>query len=116
MTSSTSKTRYCDVSPLEVCDVLLGQLYLWKRHVVYKSRPRSVIITLKRKLYKMPEVVPPTAIALISANQCRKVISQTEKIVFFVIRSQSERNIATTSRSSVTDISTQHKKVDKVME
>jgi hypothetical protein len=29
----------CDVSPLDVCDVLLGQPYMWKRHVVYESRP-----------------------------------------------------------------------------
>jgi hypothetical protein len=29
----------CDISPLEVCDVLLGQLYLWKCHFVYDSRP-----------------------------------------------------------------------------
>jgi hypothetical protein len=44
----------CDISPLEVCYVLLGQLYLWKHHVVYESRPRSVIITLGRQLYRIP--------------------------------------------------------------
>jgi hypothetical protein len=77
----------CDVSPLEVCDVLLGQPYLWKRHSVYESRPRSVIITLNRKLYRIPKAVPPSAISLIFAKQCRKVISQTGKFVFFVIRS-----------------------------
>jgi hypothetical protein len=38
----------CDISPFEVYDVLLGQPYLRKRHVVYDSRPRSVIITLGR--------------------------------------------------------------------
>jgi hypothetical protein len=80
----------CDVSPLEVCDVLLGQPYLWKHHVVYESRPHSVIITLNRKLYRIPEVVPPSVISLISAKQCRKVISQTGKFVFFMIHSQSE--------------------------
>jgi hypothetical protein len=58
----------CDVSPLEVCDVLLVQPYLWKRHVVYESRPRSVIITLNRKLYRIPEAVPPSDISLISAK------------------------------------------------
>jgi hypothetical protein len=77
----------CDVAPLEVCDVLLGQPYLWKRHAVYESRPRSVIITLNMKLYRIPEAVPPSAISLISAKQCRKVISQMGKFVFFVIRS-----------------------------
>jgi hypothetical protein len=65
----------CDVSPLEVCDVLLGQPYLWKHHFVYESSPRSVIITLNRKFYRIPEVVPPSAISLISAKKCRKVIS-----------------------------------------
>jgi hypothetical protein len=40
----------CDVAPLEVCDVLLGQPYLWKRHAVYEFGPRSVIINLNRKL------------------------------------------------------------------
>jgi hypothetical protein len=106
----------CDVAPLEVCDVLLGQPYLWKRHVVYESRPRSVIITLNRKLYRIPEVVPPSAISLISAKQCRKVISQTGKFVFFVIRSRNERKITTTSRVSTADLSTQQKQVDKVIE
>jgi hypothetical protein len=27
----------CDVSPLEVCDVLLGQPYMWRNHVFYES-------------------------------------------------------------------------------
>jgi hypothetical protein len=58
----------CDVSPIEVCDVLLGQPYLWKCHAIYESRPRSVIITLNRKLYRIPEAVPPSAISLISAK------------------------------------------------
>jgi hypothetical protein len=65
----------CDVSPLEFCDVILDQPYLWKCHVVYDSRPRSVIITLNRKLYRTPEVVLPSVISLIFAKQCRKVIS-----------------------------------------
>jgi hypothetical protein len=77
----------CDVAPLEVCEVLLGKPYLWKRHVVYESMPCSVIITLNRKLYRIPKAVPPSAISLISTKQCRKVISQTGKFVFFVIRS-----------------------------
>jgi hypothetical protein len=80
----------CDISPLEVCDVLLGQPYLWKCHAVYECRPHNVIITLGRQLYRIPEVAPPTAISLISAKQCSKVISQTEKFVFFVIHAHSK--------------------------
>jgi hypothetical protein len=100
----------CDVAPLEVCDVILGQPYLWKCHVVYESRPRSVIITLDRKLYRIPEVVPPTAISLISTKQCRKVISQTEKFVFFMIHAQSEWKVATTSMASMIGLSMQQSK------
>jgi hypothetical protein len=106
----------CDVSPLEICEVLLGQPYLWKCHDVYDSRPRSVIITLDRKLNKIPEVVPPTAISLVSAKQCKKVNSHTEKFVFFVMRSQSEKNVLTTSMASTIELSMHQNKVDKVME
>jgi hypothetical protein len=59
----------CDVAPLEVCDVILGQPYLWKRHVVYESRPRSIIISLNRKLYRIPEAIPPNVISFISAKK-----------------------------------------------
>jgi hypothetical protein len=58
----------CDVSPLEVCDFLLGQPYMWKHHVVYESRPRSVIITLGDQLYRVPEEVPTTMVSLISVK------------------------------------------------
>ena len=65
----------CDVAPLEVCDVLLGQPYMWKCHAMYESRPRTVIITLGKRLYKIPEVAPKASISLISAKQCTKVIT-----------------------------------------
>jgi hypothetical protein len=106
----------CDVSPLEVCDVLLGQPYLWKRHVVYESMLHSVIITLNMKLYRIPEAVPPSVISFISAKQCKKVISQKGKFIFFVILSQNEKMITATSRVSVADLSTHQKQVDKVVE
>jgi hypothetical protein len=80
----------CDVAPLEVCEVILGQPYLWKCHAIYESRPCNFIITLNRKLHRIPKVVPPTTISLISSKKYRKVISQTRKFVFFVIHSQNE--------------------------
>jgi hypothetical protein len=106
----------CDVAPLEVCNVILVQPYLWKRHDIYESRPHNIIITLNRKLYRIPKAVPPSVISLISSKQCRNVISRIGKFVFFMILSQSERKITATSKAFTTDISTQQKKVDKVME
>jgi hypothetical protein len=67
-------------------------------------------------LYRIPEAVSPSAIFLISTKKSRKLISQTGKFVFFVIRSQNKKNIIATSRVSVADLSTQQKQVDKVME
>jgi hypothetical protein len=74
---------------------------------VYESIPCSVIITLGRQLYMIPEVAPPTAISLIYAKQCSKVISQTEKFVFFVIRAHSKQKVATTSMASTQSLSLQ---------
>jgi hypothetical protein len=93
----------CDIASLEVCDVILGKPYLWKRHVVYESRPYSVIITLGRQLYRIPEVMPPTAISLISAKKCSKVISQIGKFVFFVICAHSKKKVIVTYVASCND-------------
>jgi len=90
----------CYVSPLEFCDVLLGQPFLWKNHVMYESIPHTVIITLGRKIYRVLEVAPPISISLISTKQCSKIISLTGKFVFFSIFSQSKDNIMATSMAS----------------
>jgi hypothetical protein len=71
----------CDVSPLEVCDVLLGQPYMWRCHVIYESQPRSIIVTLGGQLYRIPEVV----LTIVPPKQCHKVISHTAKFILFTI-------------------------------
>jgi len=91
----------CDVSPLEVCDFILGQPNLWKFHIVYESRTCGVIITFDKKLYGIPEVVPPTSISLIPAMKCRKVNSQIRNFDFFMIHSQNDQEVAATSMAYV---------------
>ena len=103
----------CDVAPLDVCDVLLGQPYLWKRHVVYESRPHVVIVTLGNKLYRIPEVAPPTTISLVTVKQCSKLISKTKKF-FLMIRPQGKKN--TVVMSSRQGRSTRQLHMGKVME
>src|ERR1700721_904457 len=95
----------CDVTPLDVCDVLLGQPYLWKRHAVYESRPRSVIISLGDSSYRIPEVAPPTATSLITAKKGSKLISQTRKFICMV-HSQSKGKIVPTSSTPAKGSST----------
>jgi hypothetical protein len=104
----------CDVAPLDVSDVLLRKMYLWKRHVVYESRPRVVIITLGNNLYRIPEIAPPTTISLVTAKQCSKLISQTRKLVFLMIHLQGKwKTLAMTSRQGPT---ARKQQMDKVVE
>ena len=89
----------CDVAPLDVADVLLGQPYLWRRNDVYDSRLRVIIIKLLNNLYKIPKIVPPPAISLTTAKQLSKIVSQTRKFIFLTTHSQGKKNIvATTSK------------------
>eukprot|EP00253_Pinus_taeda_P008325 PITA_08325 len=96
----------CDVTPMDVCDVLLGQPYLWRRHAVYESRARDVIIYLNNSLYRIPEVAPPTTTSFIIAKKGSKLISQTRKFICLV-HSQSKGKIVTTSMTPAKGSSTQ---------
>ena len=81
---------------------------------MYESRPRAIIVTLGNKLYRIPEVPPPAAISLVTAKQCSKIISQTRKFVFLMIRPQGKKKtVATTSRQGS---SAQQQQMDKVVE
>jgi hypothetical protein len=89
----------CYISPLDVSDVLLGQQYLWKRHVMYESRPHAIIITLGNKLYRILEIAPPTTIYLVTAKQCSKIIAKTRKFVFLMINPrENKKTVIKTSK------------------
>jgi hypothetical protein len=90
--------------------VLLGQPYMWRRHVVYESRPRSVIVTLGGHLYRIPEVVLTT----VPPKKCRKVVSHTAKFSFFTICSKGEQKDTATTTALPQAPSIQQKQVDKV--
>jgi hypothetical protein len=87
----------CDFSPLDVYDVLLGQPYMWKHHVVYESLPRSVIVTLGDHLYRILEVV----LTIVLTQKCSKFVSHTKKFIFFVIREGSEHKDTMTTMALV---------------
>ena len=90
----------CDVAPLEVYDVPLGQPYMWKRHAVYESRPRSVIVNLGGKLYQIPKTVAPNKV-----SQGRKISSHIRKLFLFKIASEGEHKIIETSMPSPQGVS-----------
>jgi hypothetical protein len=83
---------------------------MWKRHVVYESRPHSVIVSLGGHIYRIPEVVPTT----IPPKQCHKVVSHTKKFSFFTICSKGEQKDTATTTTSAQAPSIQQKQVDKI--
>jgi hypothetical protein len=95
----------CDVVPLDFCDVILGQPYMWKHHFFYESRSRHVIITLGGQLYRILEVLPN----IVPLKQCRKVIYHTAKFILFIVYSKDAQEATTTTTASTPSI--QHKKI-----
>ena len=87
---------------------------MWKRHVVYESQPRTIIVTLGNQLYRIPEVPLPPTISLVIAEQCSKLISQTRKFVFLMIHPQGKKNIVATTSGHGS--STRQQQMDKVVE
>jgi hypothetical protein len=81
---------------------------MWKHHVVYESRPRSVIVTLGGCLYRTPEVI----LTIVPPKQCRKVVSHTTKFSFFTVCSKREQK--NTIAASVQAHFIQYKQVDKI--
>jgi hypothetical protein len=69
---------------------------MWKRHFIYESRPCSVV----------SEAVPTTAVSLISAKQCKKVVSQTDRFVLFMVWLEGERKVTATEKTSARGLST----------
>ena len=63
-----------------------------KCHVVYESRPRSVIVTLGGKIYRIPETIAPHKV-----SQGRKISSHIRKLFLFTIASEGEHKITETS-------------------
>jgi hypothetical protein len=90
----------CDVDPLDVYVVILGQPYMWKHHDVYESRHHSVIITMGGHLYRIPEVV----LTIAPLKQCHKVISHTAKFILFIVCSKDAHKTTTTTVASTPSI------------
>jgi hypothetical protein len=83
---------------------------MWKRHAIYESQPRSVIVALGGHLYRIPEVF----LTIVPPKQCHKVVSHTAKFSFFTICSKGEHKDIATTTALPRAPSIQEKQVDKV--
>jgi hypothetical protein len=100
----------CDFAQLDVCDVLLGQPYMWKDHAIYESQPHSIIVSLGGHIYIIPKVVR----TIVPPKKCRKVVSHTAKFSFFTIYSKGEQKDTATTTDSPQAPSIKQKQVKKV--
>jgi hypothetical protein len=82
---------------------------MWRRHLFYESRPRSVIISLGCHLYRIPEVV----LSIVTPKKCHKVESHTEEFIFFTICSKGEQKDTANTTALAQEPFIQQKKVDK---
>ena len=90
--------------------MLLGQPYMWRRHVVYESQPCSVIVTLGSHLYIILEVVPTN----VPPKKCCKVVSHNRKFIFSTICSKGEQKDTAATTASAKAPSIQQMQVEKV--
>ena len=105
----------CDVALLDVCDVLLGQPYMYHRHGVYESRPCIVTIKLGEKRYRIPEVCPKQIASVISAKQCKHLISQTGAFVLLMVHSKQTKLVVLNTHAKVTITENQQDQMDKIL-
>jgi hypothetical protein len=109
-TSNPSRMRYYVMFPHWMSVMFSWANHICGSHVVYESRPRSVIVSLGGHLYRIPEVVPTT----VPPKKCRKVVSHTAKFSFFTICSKGEQKDTATTTASPQAPSIKQKQVDKV--
>jgi hypothetical protein len=82
---------------------------MWKRHDIYESQPRSLIVTLRGHLSRIPEAIP----TIVPPKHCFKVVSHTTKLIFFTICSKGEHKDIATTTASTQAPSIQQNRVDK---
>jgi hypothetical protein len=79
-----------------------------KLHVVYESRPHSVIIALGGRFYRVPKEVPTTV-------EVPKVVSHTERFFLFMVQSEGEWKVTVTTKISTRGIFSQQYHVEKIV-
>ena len=78
-----------------------------RRYVVYESRSRSIIISLRGQPYRILEVV----MTIVLPKKHRKVISHTENFILFAIGLEGEQKDNVTTTTSAQDLSIQQKHI-----
>ncbi|XP_031493251.1 uncharacterized protein LOC116259531 [Nymphaea colorata] len=76
----------CDVVPLDVCQVVLGNPYLWLRDGHYHRRAQEYELTKDGKQFVITRdhIAPPTD--LMTAEQVKRVVNACQRFVLLLVR------------------------------
>ena len=89
---------------------------MYQRHGVYESRPCSVTIKLGEKRYRIPEVCPTKTASLVTAKQCKRLISQTKTFVLLMIRYEKTKSVVLNTHTTVATTIEHRKEMDKILQ
>ncbi|KAK1377226.1 hypothetical protein POM88_033419 [Heracleum sosnowskyi] len=91
-----------DVVPIDVCQVIFGNPYLWDRYALYDMRNRKYTFTKDGAQFVIRVVQPPQGINLITTAQAKRLVNACGKFVLLMVRQCEELP----SKVSLTSLST----------
>lgn len=82
----------CDVVPLDVCQVILGNPYLWDRYAIYDRRAQKYTLTKDDQQFVIRAVELLQEPNLVPATQAKRLVNACGKFVLLMIRPREEQS------------------------
>jgi hypothetical protein len=76
----------CEVVPLDICQVIFGNPYLWERDAIYHRRAQQYHLVKDGKTYIVHKDRSSQKADLVTACQARRMINASQKFVLMMIR------------------------------
>ena len=71
----------CDVVPLDVCQVILGNPYLWDRDAIYERKAQKNTFTKDGQRFVIRAASLPPEASLVVATQAKRLVNACKKFV-----------------------------------
>lgn len=85
----------CKVVPLDICQVILGNPYLWDKDAVYFRRAQKYQLEKDEKRYIVHKNQTHRMVELVTACQARRMVNASQKFVLLMIRSKHREGTTT---------------------
>ncbi len=91
----------CDVVPLDVCQVILGNPYLWDRYAIYDRRAQKYTLTKDEQQYVVRATPCSREASFVMATQANRLVNACGRFVLLMVR-QHEEHLHRVNLSSLT--------------